>query len=73
MNKKKPVMNEKAFVERFTKKQEKKVDYKDPNTTFKPSISKQTKKILEKKGEQRGSAFDVLIEDSKKREEKMKQ
>jgi hypothetical protein len=47
---KKGTINEKEWIERFTKKEDKKEAYKDPNVTFKPQISKQTQKILDKKG-----------------------
>ncbi len=39
-------LNEKEWVERFTKKEEKKKTWQDPNTTFKPQISKKTEKML---------------------------
>ncbi len=39
-------LDEKAWVERFTKKEDKKPKYHDPNTTFKPQISKKSEKIV---------------------------
>lgn len=33
-------MNEKEWIERFTKREDKKKQYVDPHTTFKPQISK---------------------------------
>jgi hypothetical protein len=41
-NKTRNPLNEKEWVERFTKKEEKKAQYTDPNTTFKPALSKKT-------------------------------
>jgi hypothetical protein len=44
--KKKSTLNEKEWVERFTKKDAPKKIYKDPNVTFKPQISKKTAEML---------------------------
>ena len=43
---KKTITNEKEWIERFTKKEDKKPKYQDPNTTFKPQISKKTEQLL---------------------------
>ena len=53
----KATLTDKEWVERFTKKEEKKKAWVDPNTTFKPQISKKTEKILANKPR---NAFDEL-------------
>lgn len=55
---KKGTYNEKEFLDRFTKKEEKKSTYKDPNTTFTPQLSKKTEKLLSKKGHR--DTFEAL-------------
>ena len=67
---KKGVYNEKEWLERFTKKEEKKKGYQDPNTTFKPQLNKNTEKLLSKKGQR--DTFEALNQDSKNRLEKDK-
>ncbi len=59
---------EKVWIDRLSKKEEGKNKYEDPNSTFKPAISKKTEKMLKN----RGNAFEVLDADSKKRQEKEK-
>ena len=71
--KKQGKIDEKEWIERFTKKVEKKT-YEDPNITFKPKISKKTEELLTKKREgAHKNTFDHLQEDSKKRIEKDKE
>lgn len=41
--------NEKEWIVRFTKKEDKKRTYEDPNNTFKPQISKKTEKLYNNK------------------------
>jgi hypothetical protein len=60
--------NEQEWVDRFTKREAKKATYQDPNTTFKPTITKRAEKLAKK-----SNAFADLIEDSKKRLEKEKE
>jgi ribosomal protein L25 (general stress protein Ctc) len=68
--KKKPSapVDEKVWIERLTKKEDKKKGYEDPHNTFKPQISKQTEKMIAKMGTR--DAFTELMQDSKKRIEK---
>ena len=48
INKKKSTLNQKEWIERFTKKEEKKKTYLNPNETFKPVLNKNTEKMLSK-------------------------
>ena len=59
VKKPKATLNEKEWLERFTKKEEKKATYQDPHTTFKPQISKKTEKILAKNPNR--NTYDELI------------
>ena len=68
---KKTTLSESEWIERFTKKEEKKHTYDDPNATFKPKISKNTEKIIQSKGQR--NTLESLMDDSKKRIEKDKQ
>lgn len=68
--KKRSTLNEKEWVDRFTKKEAPKKPYTDPNVTFKPQISKKTAEMLEKKGKR--NAFEELNQDSKNRIQKAK-
>ncbi|CDW84802.1 UNKNOWN [Stylonychia lemnae] len=67
--KQKQTFNEHEWLERFTKKEEKKKTYDDPNNTFRPQISKKAQQMLSNKNR---NAFDELTLDSKKRLEKDK-
>ena len=66
----KSTKSEKEVVSRLTRKGEAKAFYKDPNTTFKPEISKTSNKMMRDK---QRNAFDQLTKDSKQRQAKAKQ
>lgn len=46
--KKKKGVNEQEWIDRLTKKEEKKKGYEDPNTTFKPQLSKKNRETIRK-------------------------
>ncbi len=50
-------LNKTEWLERFTKKEDKKKAYQDPNITFKPTLNKKTEKLLSKNGA-KYNAFD---------------
>ena len=67
---KKTTMSQKEWLDRFATKEktEKKKEFVDPNTTFKPNIQKKSEKLV---GERK--VFDHLTEDSKKRIQKQQE